>query len=237
MKYISILFLATTFSCNVVMDKHVEGNGASKKETRNITGFSHIAVSGNFEVTLQQGDGFKVELEADANLLSYIETRKHDLELEINEKGGYNLDSKHPIKIFIQMPKVDEISMSGAGIIKGSAAIENSDKLELNIGGSGEMELQVKSPKIDLEIGGSGKATLTGSTRDFKVSIGGSGDCLAEELLSENCKISIGGSGTARVYASVKLNASIGGSGDVYYGGTPTVTQSVGGSGSIQPIK
>ncbi|MES2777906.1 MAG: head GIN domain-containing protein [Bacteroidota bacterium] len=239
MKYLLIAVALIVVGCDVdINSDRVDGNGSIKKEARNISGFKGVEVEGPFDVVLVQGSSFSVEIEGDDNLLQYIDIKKHDQDLEISEADGYNLRSKTGIKIRVQMPVVEDISVSGSGSVKSEAPLENPDKIEIDIAGSGNVNLEVKSPRVDVGIGGSGTAKLSGSTRKLDVSIGGSGDCMAEDLLSEDCEVSIGGSGTARVYASVSLKGSIGGSGDIYYRGEPkNVNKSVGGSGSIQPVK
>jgi len=239
MKYLLIALSVIAIGCNVnINHDRVEGNGNIRKETRNITGFKGLVVSGSFDVVLVQGDVFSIGIEADENLIEYIDVKKNDGQLEISEKDGYELHSKSGIKLRIQMPVVENLSLSGSGTVKGETSLTNSDAIEIDIAGSGNITLEIKSPKVNVEIAGSGTANLSGTTRKLRVDISGSGECMAEDLLSEDCDVSIGGSGTARVYASISLNASIGGSGDIYYRGEPKdVRKSVGGSGNVEPIK
>ena len=240
MKYFLIVVALLAISCNINIrnNDRVDGNGVMKKETRDVSDFKKVEVAGPFDVVLVQGNSFKIEIEADENLMQYIRVKKNEGRLEISEKEGYELRSKSGIKIRLQMPVVDEVTLEGSGSVRGETKLENSDNIEIKIAGSGDISLEIKSPAVDVEIGGSGRATLSGSTRKLDISIGGSGDCLADDLLSEDCEVSIGGSGTARVFASVSLNVSVGGSGDVYYRGEPkNVKKSIGGSGSVQQVK
>jgi len=197
-----------------------------------------VDVEGPFDVVLVQGDTFIVEIETDENLLQYIDLKKDNGKIVISEKDGYELNSKKGIIVRIQMPTINQVNVSGSGSVKSETILSNIDAMEINIGGSGDITLELKSPKIDVGIGGSGEATLSGTTRNLDISIGGSGACHAEELLSEECVVTIGGSGTARVYASTSLKGTIGGSGDIFYRGEPKdVKKSISGSGSIDPIK
>ncbi len=240
MKCILIALSVLAISCNIsgINQKRIDGNGTQKKETRTITGFNGVDVAGAFEVVLVQGSSYSIEIEADENLLQYVALQKKGDHLEISEKEGYILRSKSPMKLRVQMPVINAVTVAGSGTIKGETPITNLEKVAIIIAGSGNISLEVKSPKVEVEIGGSGKATLSGSTRILEIGIGGSGDCIAEDLLSEDCDVSIGGSGKARVYASVSLKGSIGGSGDIYYRGEPKkVSKSIGGSGSIEPVK
>jgi hypothetical protein len=223
-------------ACNVGFGSKKEGNGELRKEQRDISGFTAVEVAGPFEVTLQQGSNYAITVEADENLLPYIELQKEGSTLEIKEQDGYNLQSSKGLRITIQMPTVKALSVAGDGLIKSTSTLKNEGRIDLDIAGSGNIQAELEAPAIDLEIGGSGTATLSGQTRKMDVSIGGSGDCLATALKSESCDVSIGGSGTAKVYASQTLNISIGGSGDVFYAGEPKISQSIGGSGSVKPL-
>ena len=240
MKYLLLAIVLVATSCHVSINSGdtVNGNGVIKKEARNVTGFSGIDVAGPFNVVLVQGSTYSIEVEGDENLLPHIQIQKSEGNLDISEEDGFDLRSRNGITVRIQLPDVNELSVSGSGSIKSETLINNSKSISISIAGSGDVDVEVKTPATEVEIGGSGKATLSGSTRKLDIGIGGSGDCLAEDLLSEDCDVSIGGSGTARVFASVSLKGSIGGSGNIYYRGEPkNLTKSIGGSGSIEAVK
>ena len=240
MKQLLIALALMSSGCHISVKNNddIDGNGILKKETRSISDFKGVDVEGPFNVVLVQGNTFSVEIETDENLLQYIDLKNDNGKIVISEKDGYELNSKKGIIVRIQMPTVNQVNVSGSGSVKSETILSNIDAMEINIGGSGNITLELKSPKIDVGIGGSGKATLSGTTRNLDISIGGSGDCLAEELLSEECVVTIGGSGTARVYASTSLKGTIGGSGDIFYRGEPKdIKKSISGSGSIDPIK
>jgi hypothetical protein len=67
------------------------------------------------------------------------------------------------------------------------------------------------------------------------ISIGGSGSCELAQLVVDDAKIDIAGSGKAEVNASQRLHVSIAGSGHVRYTGAAVPTVSIVGSGSVQP--
>ena len=52
-------------------------------------------------------------------------------------------------------------------------------------------------------------------------------------LLSENCVVSLPGSGNCEVNVNSNLDIFIGGSGSVYYTGSPAITSTITGSGEI----
>lgn len=232
-----LLSVVLLFSCHMSMNKTVKGNARIKKETRDVSGFTGVSVAGPFKVTVQQGADYAVSVEADENLLLYIEIEDGGNSLKIRERKGYNLRGTKGLKVTVQMPEINLLSLAGSGSIDAPSIIKNSDAIRLDLAGSGYISAIVETPKVRVDITGSGNTALAGQTRDMDVTIGGSGDCIAEQLKSENCSVSIGGSGTVKVYASNSLNASIGGSGNVYYiGEPPNIKKSIGGSGKVKAI-
>ncbi|HQV37276.1 MAG TPA: DUF2807 domain-containing protein, partial [Flavobacterium sp.] len=65
----------------------------------------------------------------------------------------------------------------------------------------------------------------------------GSGDIKAFELVSENAKVNVSGSGDIKVNCTEFIEARVAGSGDIEYKGNPKkVDTKVAGSGTIKMI-
>lgn len=231
-----LLTIALLTGCRFAFDKTVEGNTNVKTEQREVSGFTSVEVGGPFQVTITQGSNFKVSVTADDNLMQYIDTRLNGQTLEIREKDNFNLRGTKGLQIVIQMPEVRDLSLAGSGMISATSTLKSNAKIGISLAGSGKIQAELDAPEIAFDLGGSGSATLSGQTRKMAITIGGSGDCVAEALKSEDCSVTIGGSGTAKVYASQSLDVSIGGSGDVYYAGQPKINHSIGGSGKVRPL-
>jgi hypothetical protein len=233
----AVIICLLALLCGCEFGDFVNGSGNIEKETRSESGFTGIAVSGPMDVELTQGGEFSIEVEADDNIIPYILTEKEGRTLQIKTRDNANLQTSGNILVKITMPEVREISIGGSGAVKTMGRISNSDKLELDVAGSGDMELNVKSPSISAHIAGSGKIVAEGETQKIDVHIAGSGDFLAENLKSEEVKVSVGGSGNAKVFASRELDVSVAGSGNIYYRGDPTnIKKSIAGSGNVEKM-
>ena len=230
----AICVIALLMSCSVGFNS-VKGSGNVVKENRSVECFTSVEAAGPMDVEIKTGSGYKVEVEADDNLVPYIVTRKEGRNLEIRLKDNVHIRSTNSIHVIVEMPALEAVVLSGSGSVKSSNLVTDPEKMKFTIAGSGNLFMEVKSPEVEVTVAGSGKATLKGETRDLEIHIGGSGDFLGEELKSEKAHISIGGSGNATVFASVDLNVSVAGSGNVIYRGSPRITQSIAGSGSVRP--
>jgi hypothetical protein len=215
----------------------VEGNGVMETKEKTLNDFDEIEVSGNFKVKVVPSDNFRAVIEADENLHEYILVEQDGDRLKIRMKNNVNVKTHQSIKVTVYTNDVRRIELAGSCGLKSDGVLENTDRMEITIAGSGDADIDVKTPEMKVSIGGSGKVIIGGKTRDLKISIAGSGDFEGEKLMSENADISIAGSGSARVFTSVELKVSIAGSGDVYYAGKPgNVKKSIAGVGNVKPI-
>ncbi len=233
---IAILLLFVTLpSCHGWWMGTVNGNNHVISEKRSVAGFSKVSLAGPFDVELTPGEEYAVSIETDENLMEYINVDKDGSRLKIKVREGVNIRSRNGIKIKISMPRTDAVDFAGSGTFHVNGTIRNDEKVNISMAGSASFEGAFSCPETKFEIAGSGSINASGQTRTSEIDIAGSGDYLGDELLAEEVKISIAGSGKAHVYASTKLNISIAGSGDVFYKGKPAdIKQSVAGSGNIQ---
>jgi hypothetical protein len=132
---------------------------------------------------------------------------------------------------------INAIKVTGSGNVSARGKFSGAEKLDIDIAGSGEVDIEVNTPKVIVDIAGSGNLTLTGETRDAIVNLAGSGNYDGYGLLTENTKIDIAGSGEAFVHADISLDADLVGSGGVSYRGKATVKSNTLGSGRVKHVE
>ena len=69
----------------------IKGNGQVKKETREVSAFASLLSRGSMNVEISYGNSNKITVEADENLLPYIETTVEDGKLTIKSKNHVNI--------------------------------------------------------------------------------------------------------------------------------------------------
>lgn len=219
--------------------EQIHGDGKTAREARKLANFDAISVAGHFEVVVRQSSISRVEVEADGNLLPYIETAvvagRQGTTLEIGVKRGFSLDSKKPLRIEVDTASLRALNMAGSGKVHIEAL--KTDSLVLATAGSGHINAaKLEANKLSLSIAGSGDVMASGKAAALDVSIAGSGNTRARDLVSDEVTVSIAGSGDAEVHAVRKLKAKIAGSGSVRYLGDPQVESKVFGSGSVRKL-
>lgn len=212
-------------------DIFLEGNKDVRSEFRAASGFKEIALSGDFKVIVKPGDEYSIEVSAESNLLSFIETDVVDSTLKIRTSGLHSFIKNYPIQIFITTPALNGLSLSGSGLLKTGRFL--SDNFKIALSGSGDIETQVNTDKIKANVSGSGTILLEGNARESEFVVSGSGKIKSYDMIQKNCDALISGSGNMYVNVSEIINARILGSGMVYYTNHPIIHTSISGSGGV----
>jgi hypothetical protein len=236
MKPGAIIVFLCALSCFIYLTScnhfhKIEGNGIVKTEDRTVGIFTSIRSEGSFEVFISQDPAQSVVVEAEENLLPYIETDVHSNELLIKTRDHRNIHNNDPIRIYVKTPSIESIELSGSGKIDCDSMI--TSYLELNLSGSGDISAITSSNKIKAYISGSGEINLSGTANETDLDIKGSGDIHSYGLQQDTCLADISGSGDMFVYVNKFLDVKISGSGKVHYQGNPVVNSDISGSGVV----
>ena len=206
------------------------GNGNVVSSDLNLGDFHSLRVDCEADVYLTQGSERSVRVEIDQNLLNEVDTdiRNGEWEIDFDEcvRNVTRFD------VFITMPDIKSLTISGSGRVVSENVIEENF-LDLNIRGSGSMDIAYEGADLNTDISGSGDFLLEGVAENFGVRISGSGDVRAFNLDTEVTDINISGSGDAEVRVEESLRVRISGSGNVFYKGDPSLDINITGSGDV----
>ena len=219
--------------------KSIKGDGNVKKETRQVENFTSLSSQGSIDVKINYGNSNIIQIQADENLLPYIETTVENGQLNIKTKNNVNLRSGSKMIVYVSMAKIDGLQLSGSGNIDGNGEFTGDNTTQIALSGSGNIHLSSGSFKnIEFQISGSGNINLkSGRADEITASISGSGNIDCSNLSADNVDVKISGSGNARVTANKSLTANIMGSGNVFYKGSANnISTKVAGSGKAIKI-
>lgn len=221
-------------SCNTINSKRIRGNGQIITQNLALTGFNSIDIGDAANIYLTQDSAYSVIIKTDENLLPYIVAQIEDGELDIDQKNGVNLRPSDQIDIYISMPTIQKISVSGASTLKGQNRIVQNGELSLDLSGASDGSLELRAPSVKLDVSGASTLNLSGETRDIKGQISGASTLKAFELKSENTNIDASGASTGQVFASVSLTAGASGASSIRYKGDAKTSISANGAGSVK---
>lgn len=214
------------------------GNPVSaKEETRELPSFSEISLRISAKVYLEQGKNQSVRIVADSETLEQVitEVKGRTLNIRFPNNNIFKRWDPGKIEIYISVPEVDGLNLSGSGDII-SEKIETRI-LDLLISGSGNIKIeQLTAERVSATISGSGNIKIEGSgvADELKTRITGSGNIDASGFEAKNVDAQTSGSGNSSVFSNGSIKARIAGSGNVYYTGNPAIESSIAGSGKVK---
>ncbi len=213
----------------------IKGNGILKKETRKVEPFTGISSSGSMDVMVAFGNSAEIEVEGDENLLEYIETVVEKGKLYIRAKKFGNFRSRNKITVYVTATKLQHLSLSGSGNMIGRGEFKNDGTTNVIVSGSGNIRFEFdKFNEIDASVSGSGGIKMKGTAKEIKARISGSGRIDCKEVISDDARTHISGSGNIKVHANISIDVNISGSGNVYYSGNAqNIRTQKNGSGRI----
>ncbi len=213
--------------------ENVNGSGRMISEERSVGRFEDVTIDGSMDVIVKQGPAIPLTIEAEDNVMRYVETYVAGTTLRVKMRNGLNLKRHKQIIVHIQSEQYRKIVFSGSGGVTTPDTIRTNQFItELN--GSGDARLKVDANEVRLYVNGSGNVRVEGKTRDYFSEVNGSGDVSAENVKSLNADVRISGSGNQSISVADRLNAHISGSGNIrYWGNPPALTVNVTGSGKV----
>ncbi len=219
-------------SCEEDLLPGISGSGDVVTRTLNLDEFTGFANAIAADIYVQQGEEQEVIIEAQENIIENIE-------LDHVYGGFWTIEFERlvrhaePIKIYITVPTLDRVKISGAGEIFGESSFSNLSDLELVISGAGNMDLDFDCVNLDVTVSGAGQLELSGSANTFNALISGAGGIRAFDLSTEDTEFRITGAGSGRLSVSDYLKATITGSGNLYYRGEPATEVHITGTGKV----
>lgn len=187
---------------NFSFNRSVEGSGVVVSESRSVSDFKEIRVSGVFIVDVVSGKDFQIEVSADDNLLPLIETHVEDGILRIRSKES--IRSGSPLRVRVHAPAISTVEASGAA------------RVDLS---------EFKNTSLNVDASGASKISVSGSTETLRLDVSGASKIEASNLNSKSCDISASGASTVEVSVSEKLDANASGASRISYSGSPSVIE------------
>ncbi len=227
-----LALITAVFALLSSCDFHSEsGSGSIISEKRNLPAFTGIESGSSIDVEVRIGAP-SVEVEADDNIIQFVETHVSGNTLHIGLESGVSLHNTH-IKVNVTLPEISHITAHSSSDVKVLDVIKSTAKLSFTVSSSADIEAEVEAPEVEAKASSSASINLGGRTKNYRARVSSSAEINSFDLLSENTDVSASSSGSADVHASVTLNAEASSSGSVDYTGGASAKVKTNSSGSV----
>jgi len=229
---VALFLLMAAGLTHAVLSTTITPSGKVAQESRDVKGYTGIAIAVPGTIVVRQGGYAPIAIEADDNLLPEIETAVEGGILKVRFKRKLNVAGRATIRLLVTGPTFESLAVAGSGDILAEAL--KSQALSVSVAGSGDVKIaRLDAQSLKASVAGSGDIKVAGRAAEVNVSVAGSGDVEADRLESRRAKVSIAGSGDVSVWAVESLDVTVAGSGDIRYYGDPSISKKVAGSGAL----
>ncbi|MBK8505348.1 MAG: DUF2807 domain-containing protein [Saprospiraceae bacterium] len=213
MKKIFVIFLGLMLVLNSCNKDAIYGNGQIKTEHRNLTSFSKIDVTGDFDVKIIKAPEYSVQIKSHSNILPFIETEVDGNSIRVSYDAGTNVINARS-EITIALPELTGMEL--VGDVK-ALTIGNFSGQEIRLLGTGNGRIEFDEGEYSsLECITTGNFVI----RAFNT-----------KLLNAN--VVLHGNGHIQIRVHDELDVTIHGNGKVYYKGDPQIIANINGNGKI----
>lgn len=252
-----VVLLIVTLACslsvgNIEIDS-IRGDGDLVEQERQVSGIKSVRVANQGNLTIELGEQESLVIEAERNLLEYLESEVRGGELVLETRGGVNLRNTEPIRYTLTVRELEEINVSSSGNVvapefvtggftvrvssSGNVSLEGLtvEDLQVSISSSGDVSIDaLAAERIRVNISSSGNLVISaGEVVDQDITISSSGNYEAGGLRSRRADVALTSSGSATIRVSDELTARLTSSGDLFYIGSPTIEARESSSGDV----
>src|SRR5690242_873662 len=119
MKKITCIVLAIVIlGASCMFDGHkVKGNGNRVTQSKSISDINGVELHTSFDVILIEGSASNVKIEADENIIPYVDLQVESGVLNIRTQDNVWLRTRKGVKIYVTAPSFNRVANTGSGDI------------------------------------------------------------------------------------------------------------------------
>lgn len=180
------------------------GSGKQASQTYSLKGFDRIETTGVYDLQVNVGSKFAIQLSGSKKELAEVDVRVEDGRLVLKQRGHTNLIGfhRHGITAKISLPKLSGLDVTGVGDAYVTGVLADA---------------------FSAKVRGVGDVRLSGTCKDLTVRVSGIGDFDSRKLHCKSANVQVSGIGDVSVYANLVAGVRSSGIGDVNIYGSPKV--------------
>jgi hypothetical protein len=253
---LSVLAALVVSACSVLAMQAVRGSGNAVEQDREVSGISAVNLATIGDLAIEVGDAESLRIEAQENILPFLETEVRNGVLTIGSANNVRLLPTRSIRYYLTVTDLDSISISSVGDI--AAPDLETERLSIRISSTGDLEMgdlvantltvgisstgdvrmgELNADTLEVNIESTGSLDIAGgAVRSQEVTISSTGEYRARDVASDEATVRLSSSGSATIWVQNTLRATLSSSGDLRYRGSPTVDATTTSSGDVEPI-
>lgn len=201
--------------------RSVSGSGNIVTEERKVANaFTKIEASNAIKVEIRKGKSTALSVEADDNLIQYVQTEVSGNTLSVRIKSNTNMRQTTKMIVYVTMPEIKSIDVSGAATVSMMSEF-SGDHLDVEAGGAGQVKVDFVGRKVRVDVGGAGRVELRGSADEADYDASSAGLIDAKALSAKVVVARANSAGNIKLTATESLDAKANSAASIRYEGNP----------------
>lgn len=222
-------------ACNINISTGENGNGNVVTQEREVTEeFNEVRGSAGLDVFLTQGNQNKIVVEADENLLQYIETDIEGGKLHVTTSE--NIGRSKAKKVYVTYKTLNNVEASSGADVTGNSVLK-SQNLSLKSSSGADLDIEVFAQHLTAKTSSGSEMKVSGKASSLNADASSGSELDAKELLVLNCTAEASSGAEVTVNVKEKLETNVSSGGDInYYGNPISVNSNKSHSGSVNKM-
>lgn len=233
--FIGVCLLAlagtTAFASGVAPFGGIEGSGNIVSRTLDVDGFTAIATGWGSELTVRQGDDYRVELRADDNIMEILRVELRDEQLRFDFPPGERTIRNATIEIDIVMPMLERLDLSGGSGAEVAMDLRDGS-FRADLSGGSELTGTLGAERVRLEGSGGSRFRLQGRTSVVEADGSGAARFYLFDFPTTRVDADLSGGSVLEADVSEELRVDASGGSTVRYEGSPARVRAQASGGS-----
>ncbi len=204
------------------------------RDTRKITGFHAVEVSGGIDLYISSGPESVTVSASDKTIRDHMITEVVNGTLRIHLEENWSPDVENPkMKAYVSVRTLDKLGTSGGGDIY----IQNELKTEnliIRLSGGGNLKGKLNANHLVIGQSGGSNVDLTGNVQNLEVDASGGANLHGYGLVTDYTRINASGGCSSELTVNKELRVVSSGGCDISYKGSASVKEiKTSGGGSV----
>jgi hypothetical protein len=208
-------------------------NDSTSKTFSNLRDFDQVEISGKFDLRIQQGHTYSVEMNGPEQVKKLYSIRRTgetlviDFERQRDDEKWENWDvrglSLDAMEIIITMPALEKLEAMGLGTVKFDDI--NGHNLEIDARGPVKIRGDLNVEELTIRLNGKSEADLSGNVGNMNARVEFASRLRAYELETRDAFVEVQGASSAKVNVRGRLEMDEGIASDIDYRGNPEIVR------------
>jgi hypothetical protein len=225
--------ILAVFAMSAMITGYSQSDDGSK-QTRQVSGFHGVEVSGGIDLYLSSGPESVAVSASSSKVRDHIVTEVKNGILHIHlENDWHSGFGNSKMKAYVSISKLNYLETSGGGDISFENQI-TTDDLRLNLSGGGDLKGKLTASRLDINQSGGSSVDLSGSVGTLNLESSGGGSLKGFGLVTDFTTINASGGSDTELTVNKDLKVYSSGGCDVKYKGLAKIsTIQTSGGGSV----